>query len=317
MSLSDYLVRKILLLVLTMFVVAVLVFVLVRVVPGDIINILLGSEGGYFPERVAAMRTELGIDKPIYTQLLLWGKGLFRGDFGVSLRSGRPVLDELMLRLPVTFELMIGSTFVALVAGILFGVTAAVKRGTALERYVEVMGLLGLSIPEFWWGTLLILGASLYAPWIPTTGYVSFTVNPLANIKVMMLPILTLGLISSAVIMRMTRSTLLEILGSDFITVARAKGLTKAVIIFKHALRNALIPVITVAGVQAGQMLGGAIVVEQLFALPGVGRFVLDGILGRDYPVIQLGVLVIALAFAMINTTTDVLYAVIDPRVRH
>jgi peptide/nickel transport system permease protein len=211
---------------------------------------------------------------------------------------------------------MVGAVIVALLLGIPLGILAAIKRNTAVESLVQMVGLLGLSIPEFWWGTLLILGAAIYAPWIPTTGYVPILSNPMANVKAMLLPILTLGVISSAVIMRMTRSAMLEVLSSEYITVSRAKGLRTREVLFRHALRNALIPVVTVAGVQAGQMLGGTIVIEQLYALPGVGRFVLDGVLGRDYPVIQIGVLAIALAFVLINALTDILYAVIDPRVR-
>lgn len=313
----EYLIRKLILLVLTLLSVSILVFVLVRVIPGDIIDVLLGGEVGYFPERVALMRQELGLDKPLHVQFSLWIRALLRGDFGVSLRSGKPVVEELLIRLPVTAQLMFGSILVALILGIPLGVIAAIKRNSLIEKFVQYFGLLGLSIPEFWWGTLLILGASFYAPWIPTTGYVSAVISPIENIKSMFLPVVTLGLISSAVIMRMTRSAMLDILESNFITVTRAKGLSEKLVIFRHALRNALVPIITVAGVQAGQILGGAIVIEQLFALPGIGRFVLDGILGRDYPVIQIGVLTIALAFVCINALTDILYAAIDPRVRN
>ena len=313
---TRFIVRKLLFLLLTLCLLSALVFVLVRIIPGDVVNVLLGGEGGYFPERIEAMRKEFGLDQPLSVQFFLWVKSFLTGNFGISLRSGKPVINDLLIRLPVTVELMVGAVVVALLLGIPLGVLAAIKRNTAVESFVQMVGLLGLSIPEFWWGTLLILGAAIYAPWIPTTGYVPIFSDSIANLKAMFLPILTLGVISSAVIMRMTRSAMLEVLGAEYITVSRAKGLRKRDVLFRHALRNALIPVVTVAGVQAGQMLGGAIVIEQLYALPGVGRFVLDGVLGRDYPVIQIGVLAIALAFVLINSLTDILYAVIDPRVR-
>jgi peptide/nickel transport system permease protein len=313
---TGFIVRKLFFLLLTLCLLSALVFVLIRIIPGDVVNVLLGGEGGYFPERIEAMRKEFGLDQPLSVQFFLWVKSFLTGNFGISLRSGKPVISDLLIRLPVTVELMTGALIVALLLGIPLGILAAIKRNTVVESFVQVVGLLGLSIPEFWWGTLLILGAAIYAPWIPTTGYVSIFSNPMANVKAMFLPILTLGVISSAVIMRMTRSAMLEVLGSEYIVVSRAKGLRKREVLFRHALRNALIPVVTVAGVQAGQMLGGAIVIEQLYALPGVGRFVLDGVLGRDYPVIQIGVLAIAMAFVVINSLTDILYAVIDPRVR-
>ena len=312
-----YIGRRCLLALPTLFGVALIVFALMRSVPGDVVTNLVGLEGNVSAERMAELRRMFGLDLPVHVQFGQWVSAAMQGDLGSSLRTGRPITTDLALRFPVTLELTVLSLLIALVIALPVGIAAALNRGRWFDHAGSVFALLGLSIPGFFLGILLILLFSLQLGWLPPAGYVPFVEEPLANLRHMVLPALSLGLILAAATARIVRSTLLETLGLDFVRTARAKGLTERVVVLRHALRAALIPVITVVGLQFGQLLGGAVIIEQVFSLPGVGRFALEGINLRDYPVVQGAVLLIALAFVLVNLLVDVLYAVIDPRVRY
>ena len=296
--------------------VSVVVFLLVHLLPGDAVQIFLGTQVGLSPQQMDELRRLFGIDKPLPIQYLNWIGGVLRGDFGVSLRTGQPVLPTILARLPLSLEITVLALATALVIAVPAGIVAALHRGTVLDALVSVVGLLGLSIPNFWLAAmLLILLASL--PIASIGVYVKFTTNPIGNLTVMALPAVSLGVSLAAVVMRFVRSSLLEVLGEDYVRTARAKGLAERVVVDRHALRNALIPVITVIGFQAGYLLGGTVVIEEVFALPGMGRLALDAIGQRDYPVIQGVVLLIAGLFVLTNLAVDVLYSVVDPRVRY
>jgi len=312
-----YVGRRCLLAVPTLFGVALIVFFLMRAVPGDVVTNLVGLQGNVSQERLAELRRMFGLDLPVHVQFGQWASAAVRGDLGTSLRTGRPVALDLALRFPVTLELTLLSLVVALAVALPVGVLAALNRGTWVDHLGSVLALLGLSIPGFFLGILLILLFSLRLQWLPPAGYVPLTEAPLQNLRHMVLPALSLGLILAAATARIVRSTLLEVLGLDFVRTARAKGLAERTVVLRHALRNALIPVVTVVGLQFGQLLGGAVIIEQVFSLPGVGRFALEGINLRDYPQVQGAVLLIASAFVVVNLVVDVLYALIDPRVRY
>ena len=297
--------------------VMVTVFLLMRAVPGDVVTSLVGLEGNVSEERMAELRRMFGLDLPVHEQFLQWIGAAVRGDLGSSLRTSRPVVQDLALRFPVTFELTLLSLVVALIIAVPLGVIAALRRGTVIDLAVSVFALLGLSIPGFFLGILLILLFSLRLGWLPPAGYIPFSEAPLENLRHMILPSVSLGVILAAAVTRIVRSTMLEVLSRDYVRTARAKGLAERLVTYRHALRNALIPVVTVVGLQFGALLGGAVIIEQVFSLPGVGRFALEGINLRDYPVVQGAVLLIAAAFITVNLLVDVVYALIDPRIRY
>jgi len=312
-----YLGRRSLLAIPTLFGVALIVFLLMRSVPGDVVTNLVGLQGNVSQERLVELRRLFGLDLPIHVQFGQWFGAAVQGDLGSSLRTGRPIATDLALRFPVTLELTVLSLLIALAIAIPVGVAAALYRGRWPDQLGSLFALLGLSIPGFFLGILLILLFSLRLEWLPPAGYVPFAEAPLTNLRHMILPALSLGLILAAATARIVRSTLLEVLGRDFVRTARAKGLAERTVIMRHALRAALIPVVTVVGLQFGQLLGGAVIIEQVFSLPGVGRYALEGINLRDYPVVQGAVLLIAGAFVVVNLLVDVIYGFIDPRVRY
>jgi peptide/nickel transport system permease protein len=297
--------------------VAVIVFVLMRAVPGDVVTGLVGLADEISPERLAELRRMFGLDLPVHVQFAQWFGALLQGDLGHSLRNGRSVALDLGLRFPVTLQLTVMSMLIALSLALPIGVVAALHRG----RWPDYLGsgfvLIGLSIPNFFLAVLLIYGVSLRLGWLPPAGYVPFSEDPLENLRRMILPSLSLGLILAAATTRIVRSTMLEIMSRDFVRTARAKGLTERAVVWRHAFRAALIPVVTVVGLQFGALLGGAVIIEQVFSIPGLGRFALEGINLRDYPVVQGAVLVIAGAFVLVNLLVDTIYALIDPRVRY
>src|SRR5690606_5964061 len=268
-------------------------------------------------ERADELRRLFGLDQPLYKQYLLWAGDVVRGDLGHSMRTGKPVLDEILGRLPTTIELAAFSVVFALLIAIPAGIIAALKTGTRTEAGVQTLGLLGLSVPNFWLGTLLILVTSRYLGWFPAATYVSFTDDPWRNIQIFILPGIALGAALAAITMRMTRSSLLEVLHREYINTARAKGVAERQVILRHAMKNAMIPVVTVVGIQIGRLLGGAIIIEQVFNLPGIGRLAIDAIQQRDYTMIQGVVLFTTFAFVVINLLVDLLYAFIDPRIRY
>lgn len=312
----TYLVQRLAAMALTLLGVSLLVFGMVRLIPGTVVEQLLGQAAIASPEVLAAFRRFFGLDRPLHVQYVEWLTSVLRGEFGVSWLSGRPVLALFLERLPVSAELAVLAVAWSLLIGIPLGTASAVWRGGVRDGAIRVLATLGLSLPAFWQGTVLILLFSIYLGWMPSLQWVPFTRGPAANLVIMALPALTLGTATAAMITRMSRSTMLDVLGREYVRTARAKGLSERRVTFHHALRNALIPVVTVAGVQLGYIVGGIVVVEDVFTLPGVGRLLLDAIFQRDYPVVQGVILLLASGFMVLNLVVDLLYAVLDPRLR-
>jgi len=296
---------------------SVLIFVMVRLIPGDIVDVIMGTEGSATPEVRATIRRMFGLDQPIYVQYFVWLGSVLRGDLGSSLRTSEPVAGILISRLPVTIELAVLSVLMSILFAVPLGVLAAVKRGGPVELLARLVGLLGLSLPNFWLATMMILVASLWFNWLPSLIYISPLANPVENMKQMAMPALSLALALMAIVLRMTRSAMLEVLGQDYVRTARAKGLSDRLVLIRHALKNAMIPVITVIGVQMGTLFGGAVVIEQIFGLPGMGWTFVNGIYQRDYPTVQGAVLMLAVTFVVVNLLVDLTYAYLDPRIRY
>jgi peptide/nickel transport system permease protein len=312
-----YLARRAVWTIVAVLGVSVLIFFLVRLLPGNIVDIIAGTEGQLSKAQRAAVLKEFGLDQPLPVQYLRWIGNMLRGNFGWSFRTGQPVAALIVSRLPITIELaLLAVVSVALVA-IPFGVAASVSRSARVRTLVQIIGVLGLSLPNFWIAILLIIGASSLFGWLPAIIYVPPWTDPWVNLQQMFLPVLSLGLGLSAVVMRMTRSSMLEVLGQDFIRVARAKGLATRTVLLRHALRNALIPIVTVLGLQMGFLLGGVVITEQIFGLPGLGWTLLNGVYQRDYPVVQGTVMVFAVTFVLVNLFVDLLYTYLDPRIRY
>ena len=313
---QRYLAGRLLAFVPVLLGILAVVFLLIRLIPGDAVQLFLGTQVEMTPEQMAELRRFFGVDKPIHAQFIDYLARILHGDFGVSLRTSRPVLPDIMQRLPLSFQLATFALIVATAMAIPLGIASAVKRNSLFDVVARIGGLLGLSMPNFWLGAMLILVFSRYLH-ISLGQYVPVTRNPLGTLQSLYLPALALGAAIAAILMRYTRSSLLEVLGHEYIRTARGKGLRNSVVMLRHALPNALIPVITVLGFQMGYLLGGTVVIEEIFALPGMGRLVLQAIFQRDYPVVQGVVLVIALLFVMTNLVVDLLYAWIDPRIRY
>lgn len=312
---NHYLFQRIIDLLIVLIGVSIIVFLMIRLIPGDAIAIMLGANAEVTPERMQALEARLGLDKPMLIQYWHWLSGLLQGDFGTSIWTGRPVLDEITANIWPTLEL----TFLAIVVGaglsIPIGCFMAEARGKRSEVAVRVAAIAGLTIPSFWLGIVCILLVATFAPGFTTIGYVPFSESPLDNLQRMILPVFALALPMVANLSRLVRSSMLDTLGQDYIRTARAKGASRRRTLYVHALRNALIPFITSVGVSAGYLLGGSIVIEQVFAIPGLGRLVLGAIAERNYPLVQASILVMTAAFVLINFMVDLLYAVIDPRV--
>jgi peptide/nickel transport system permease protein len=313
---QRYLASRLLALIPVLLGILAVVFLLIRLIPGDAVQLFLGTQVEMTPEQMAELRRFFGVDKPIHAQFVDYLSRILRGDFGVSLRTSRLVLDDIMQRLPLSFQLASFALVVAVAIAIPLGIASAVTRNSLLDVFTRVGGLLGLSIPNFWLGAMLILVFSRYLH-VSLGQYVPVSQNPFGTVQSLYLPALSLGAAIAAILMRYVRSSLLEVLGQDYVRTARGKGLKSAVVMLRHALPNAMIPVITVIGFQMGYLLGGTVVIEEIFALPGMGRLVLQAIFQRDYPVVQGVVLVVALLFVLTNLTVDLLYAWIDPRIRY
>lgn len=315
---TRYLIRRVLLVIPVLFGVSVAVFLMLRLIPGDVVDVILGTEGAASPERLAQLRALFGLDRPFHEQYLAWLGGLLSGDLGRSIRTSRPILPDILTRLPVTLQLATMAMLLSLCIALPLGVLSAVRRYTRVDSLVRVVGLIGLSIPNFWLATMMILAVSTFARGVlPTSGFTPPSQDVVGNLRSLLLPSVALAVANMAILMRMTRSSMLEVLRQEYVTTARSKGLVERTVVYRHALRNALIPVATIAGVQVGYLLGGAIIVEQIFALPGVGTLILNGILQRDYPVVQAGVLFVAASFVLVNLAVDVLYAYLDPRIHY
>src|SRR5262247_224133 len=302
---------------LTLVGLTVLIFLMLRLIPGTVVEQMIGADAVVSPAMVAELKRFFGLDQPWWVQYGRWLGQLAHGDLGTSWRTGKPVIHLIVERLPVTIELTALAVGFALVLGIAAGIVSAVRRDQAIDNVTRIATLLGLSVPVFWQGTMLILLFSLYLRWMPPVVWVDFLTDPKRNLTIMLLPAICLGTASAANIARTTRACMLDVLGSEYIRTASAKGLAGRAVVLKHALKNALIPVVTVAGLQMGILLGGTVVVEEVFTLPGVGRLVLWSIYQRDYPLTQSTILFIALMFMVINLAVDLLYRYLDPRIRY
>ena len=314
---SRYLAVRLYSMGLTLAGLTVLVFLMLRLVPGTVVEQMIGADAVVSQAMVDQLKSFFGLDQPWYVQYIGWVGRLAHGDLGTSWRTGKPVILLILERLPVTLELTILSVGFALALGMPAGIVSAIRRDRAIDQVTRVGTLLGLSVPVFWQGTMLILFFSLYLRWMPPIVWVDLLTDPKRNLTIMLLPVVCLGTASAANIARTTRACMLDVLRSEFVRTAAAKGLTRRVVVLKHALKNALIPVVTVVGLQAGILLGGTVVVEEVFTLPGVGRLVLWSIYQRDYPVTQSTILFIAVLFMSINLAVDLLYRYLDPRIRY
>jgi peptide/nickel transport system permease protein len=310
-----FLSQRLLVLIPVLLGVSMLSFLLLYLIPGDVVDILMGQESGD-PARLAEMRRLFGLDRSLPARYAEWLGEALRGDLGRSFVTRRPVLSEILTAFPVTLQLTAVSLLVALAAGLPLGVLAAIRRGRASSVGISLLVLLVLSIPSFWLGILLILFTSLYLHWFPPQGLVLLWVQPVEALKQLLLPSLALGLALGAMVMRMTRSCILEVLAQDYVRTARAKGIAETLVIGHHALRNALIPVVTLVGLQFGYLLGGAIVIEEIFSLPGMGRLVLRSIAQRDFPLVQGVLLLAGTGVVLLNLCVDMLYLALDPRLR-
>ena len=308
-----FLIRRLLLTLPILFIVSVVCWSMINLIPGDPATVILGPEAS--EQAKEQMREQLGLNKPLVVQYVDWLDGVLHGNLGESLVDGTPVSQLILQRLPVTLELALGTFLVSLTIAVVAGILSASNRGTWIDYLSTGFALGGISIPHFWLGMMFIIIFAVNLGWLPASGFEPFFQNPVANITAMILPVLATGLRESAELMRMLRSSLLEELGSDYVRTAFSKGLSKRVVVIKHAVRNALIPFVTDSGLQIAGLLGGLVVTEQVFQLPGVGRLIVESIEQRDFTVVQGAVLTVTVIVVIINVLVDVLYAVIDPRI--
>jgi peptide/nickel transport system permease protein len=314
----NFVIQRLAALVPTLLGVSVIVFLVIHLIPGDTITAMIGTQYKLTEAQAASLRAYFGLDKPLWEQYLRWILAAARGDLGFSVRSGQSVMSEILRSFPVTLELALFSMVIALTLGLPIGILSAVRRDTPVDLFGRLFALVGLALPNFWLGTLIILVLSVVFGIMPNSGdYVSFTEAPLKNLSQLFFPAITLGFAFTASIMRTTRSAMLEVLRQDYVRTARGKGVLERNVIVTHSLRNALIPLITIIGVEFGYLLGGAVIVENVFALPGIGRLIINGIDQRDYAVVQGTVLFVAICFVLINLLVDIIYAYSDPRIRY
>lgn len=312
---AGYILRRVLQALGVLLGVSLLVFAIMHLVPGDPVRLALGTR--FDQSTYDALRQRAGLDQPLFQQYLTWMAGVVQGDFGVSFRSGQTVTSLVLERLPATLSLAGVSVLVALLISLPLGVLSAIRQGQLTDRIATAISQFGISVPDFWMGILLILLFALTLGWLPASGYVALTDNPLEWARRLILPGITVGVVSGAVLTRFVRSSVLESLGEDFVRTARSKGLSEQRIIREHVLPNALVPVITVTGLQLAYLLSGVVVVEAVFAWPGLGQLALDAVQDRDYPVLQGAVLLFAAFFLLVNLLVDLLYAVVDPRIEY
>lgn len=310
-----YLAHRMVSAMFVLLVVSIVTFGLIWIVPGDVASQL--ADPGASVEELQRIRTRLNLDQPKYVQVVTWYSNLLKGDLGQSFLLNRSVTEAIIERLPVTLSLTGLALLIAIVFGVLAGVLAAVRHGRFSDQVIMAVALFGLSIPDFWLGLVGIYVFAVYLGWLPSGGYVPMSESFVGWARTMALPALTLGVTQIGLIARITRSSMLEVLGQDYVRTARAKGVPPFLIIGKHALLNALIPIITVTGMIVGILLGGAVVIEQVFSLPGTGRLIIGAVMRRDYPVIQGGLLMLAFIFVFVNILVDLLYMLVDPRVRY
>jgi peptide/nickel transport system permease protein len=314
---QKYAIRRLLLAIPVLLISSLIVFGLMRVMPGDALVALMGESGNVSEKELAKLRRELGLDRPYHEQYLLWVWQMVSFNPGHSIFTNEPIPVALRKAIPVTLELATLAILLAVTIAIPVGVLSATRQDTASDYVGRVVAVSGLSFPDFWLGTLLITFAAIWFQWIPPIGYVSFWESPAQNLQQFLLPAAVLGFRLSAATMRMTRSTVLEVLREDYVRTAWAKGLAGRIVVYKHALKNALIPVVTIVGGQLGTLLAGTVVVETIFALPGMGRLTIEAILFRDYPVVQTNVMLVAATLVTLNLIVDLTYAWLDPRLRY
>jgi peptide/nickel transport system permease protein len=311
----NYVLRRLLHMIPVMLIVSLVSFAIMRFVPGDPALLIAGSEAS--DVQVEALREQLGLNKPILQQLVDWYAGVFRGDLGQSILLGRSVTEAMLERLPVSGSLALYALLLTIAFGLAGGLIAALRNNTWIDQVCMTVALLGVSIPNFWLGLMLIIVFSVHLGWLPTGGYVPFTEDAVGWLQSATLPAVSLALMQVGLLARMTRSTMLETLGQDYVRTAQAKGLPEWIVVSKHALANVMIPIVTVIGIIFSLLVSGAVVIESVFSIPGVGRLVANGILRRDYPLIQGSLLITTAILLLINLMVDILYAYLDPRVRH
>ncbi|MFH1486153.1 MAG: ABC transporter permease [Chloroflexota bacterium] len=312
---KRYIIRRLLLAIPVLLGVSMVIFAMVRILPGDVATARLGDEAS--AADIARLAAALGLDRPMYVQYLEWLGGVLTGNPGVSLWTDLPIRTMLASSIPVTVELTVLATVVSLLIALPAGVVSAVYQDRPLDYVARLLGIAGLAVPNFWLGTLLVILPSIWFGWIPPMQYAPFFEDPLVNLQQLALPALALGAYLAAVVTRLTRSSLLEVLRQDYVRTARAKGLAERIVINRHALKNAAIPVTTMAALQFGHLLAGTVLIEKIFSLPGLGRLTLDAILARDYLTVQTNVFLLTGAFVVINLIVDVGYAYLDPRIRY
>ena len=309
-----FILRRILIAIPTLILVSMFVFALQKLLPGDPILVMAGEDRN--PEVIALLREKYRMNEPIPMQYLYWAGDVLRGDLGISLRTNEPVLDLIAAKLPVTIQLALMSMIFAFLIGIPAGILSAVRKGTWVDWLANLVALSGLSIPNFWLGIMLILLVSVNLGWLPASGYESPWIDPWKSLTTMIMPAFVLGTALAATLMRHTRSAMLGVLQADYVRTARAKGLRGRVVILKHAFRNAVLPVVTLSALLFGELLAGAVLTEQIFTIPGFGKLIVDAVFNRDYAVVQGVVLCTAVAFIFMNLVADVLYVILNPRLR-
>ena len=325
---SKYIIRRLLYLILILIGVSLIVFMLVHLAPGDPVRIMLGEDAS--PAEVERLRENYGLDQPLHIQYFRWAGNVLQGDLGTSIRQRRPVTELIFARMPATFELALMGMLFSIIVAIPLGIIAAIKQSTWVDFSTMILALIGVSMPSFWIGLMLLTHLALRVDILPlfgrgpslfvgissifTTGSFLTLIN---SLRFLILPAISLGIIQTALLTRLTRSSMLDVLRADYIRTARSKGLGERVVVTRHALRNALLPVVTVLGIRLGAMLGGSIIIETVFAWPGVGRLIYNAISQRDFPIVQAGTLLLAVAFSLANLLVDISYAYLNPRIRY
>ena len=312
---TKYFIKRIFQVIPVLFLCSIIIFSLIRLIPGNPALILAGPDA--LPEQIESLTVELGLDKPIVVQYFIWIKNVLSGDFGNSIINGYPVFKLIKIKLIATLELAISGLIVSLLISFPLGILSAVKRNSIIEKFTTIFVALGQAIPTFWLGILLVIVFSIQLRWLPPSGRIEFSQNPVIASKLILLPALTLGVYTASVLTRFLKTSVLEILNSDYVVTARAKGLSEWTIVIVHVIKNAMIPFITVLGLQFGAFLGGSVVTESIFDWPGLGRLMLQAIQTRDYPVLQGTILVVVFFFVMVNLLIDLLYSFLDPKIRY
>jgi peptide/nickel transport system permease protein len=310
----SYVLRRLAIAIPTLLLVSIMVFSLLKFLPGDPAIALAGEERD--PAVIEYLRQKYSLDQPLYVQYGKWLAGIVQGDFGLSIRTRLPIGEMIAQKLPVTIQLSVMAMILATLIGIPAGIIAALKRGTAADYGVSIIGLAGLSVPSFWLGIMLILLFAVTLGWFPSGGYVAFFDSPLENLRHTLLPSLVLGTAAAAIVMRHTRSAMLQVLKQDYVRTARAKGLKERIVVVRHVLRNSLVPVVTMSTLHLGELLSGAVLTEQVFGIPGFGKMIVDGVFSRDYAVVQAVVLCSAALFLLMNLLADIAYVILSPRLR-